>query len=1518
MSRKLLLSSVVLLVVFNFSFGQRITKRFKEIKDMVAVGDELFFAANSEFNNLELWKSDGTTTGTVLVKDIFPSSDRGSSLSELFAHNGILYFAADDGLNGVELWKSDGTESGTVLVKNIRTSQNFSSASSVPSDFFVYKGELFFSAIDNNTSSGRVLWKTDGTSEGTHRSPELSQFFQNKVLVAGEHLYLLTTSGKLWEYDGNTGERSEIEVDDLYFKGQLNNFNNELYFITSASQNDQVRVYKLNPTDDSLLMLAEFIKPPFGSLDVTLFIEMNGAIFFSVRTSYESTLEQEIDELWKTDGTVDGTSVVKAFDWNKERNESFMENFIEFNDQLYFRAGRGGNYSLWKSDGTEEGTMEVYADARIPATPPLVSGEQLFFIGHNYIYISDGTTEGTKRFSETQPMDYTNQTAIREVNGEIYFKAIRDDNLALWTTSPEPTLKIFKDTDILDLSLDDNIRLISKVDSCTVVKIKISNTGNADLALSEVTVSGIDFYLSGSIPKLLAVGETSAFDLLYFPSKSDPSTANLKFYSNDRVYNVFNVTLSGEVIEGTPEAKPQAVTLLKKLIPGNESDQIQLSSHSIVENSALSTEVGMFSLASGESGTTFSLAAGSGDRDNNLFEISGDKLLLNTSPDYENDNTLSIRVRSTNSANESIEHALTLNIINVNEDSAYDESFQVDHELFYGLQDVEYLDDNVIFAVGQKGAILRSGNGGEAWTRVNSGTSINLQSIQFTDNQTGYILGQNGLMLKTENSGTDWFLLRKTHANLNTYSSFYFASNDIGYLFSGDRGPYKTIDGGRSWTEQPMGIGIIYGGHFLDENRGFVLASSGNLYATIDGGLSWKSIRSLSNGVLSLSVHFVSENTGFIYSSNGAISKTTDGGETWSSWSSPLAREINHIYFQDENTAHAVGGGLFSKQRLFITEDGGLTWLEQELEPVEGSLQAIDFSPNGSKATMVGATGELGSYPGPGYSIRHWENNAGKTITSLPSVDFTSVAQTSEQNVFIFGDENLKSSDGGVIWKPMNLPTDSRIIESHFINETTGFVLSRHFSNRVYKTTDSGDSWTEVILSGNVSISYREIYFYNETIGFIMGRGNAIYKTTDGGNTWTQILMDIESYSSIESMHFFNELEGFAVSGINPKVLKTNDGGLTWTTIEEYVDAQWARSIVFLNDQVGIAAGHKGFMIRTEDGGSTWNEVKIQSYGDLFSMNFISEEHGYALWSQGITETKDGGLTWLPIYYLRDLYDLSEYNGVLYAVGTDGAVWKLSEKSLPTPTGYITGETLVPTNTVIDYKVPTSSNFNYTWEVSGINKLSYYDGNASIEWMEPGTFTVSVTANNSLGSGQSRTIDVTVIGLEPLIEGPEEVFKEEVATNYETALNSERSYIWTVTGALNYTPNNNLLSVDWSDANQGLISVLETDLLSGGRQSTTLVVNILDIVTSIEDDNLLREIRVFPNPSEKSLNISIKDYQNTELKIQIIDLSGTIHKSQVVSFTEQLELDIDDLTAGLYILEISSKKDKATWKIIKR
>ena len=173
-------------------------------RNLTALGNTLFFTADDGVNGIELWKSDGTAAGTVLVKDIGPGSS--SSPSNLTAVGNTLFFSANNGVNGEELWKSDGTAAGTVLVKDISPG----SSSSFPRNLTAVGNTLFFSAFDS--VNGYELWKSDGTAAGTvlvkDISPGSSSSFPSNLTAVGNTLFFRADDGvngrELWALNVGT------------------------------------------------------------------------------------------------------------------------------------------------------------------------------------------------------------------------------------------------------------------------------------------------------------------------------------------------------------------------------------------------------------------------------------------------------------------------------------------------------------------------------------------------------------------------------------------------------------------------------------------------------------------------------------------------------------------------------------------------------------------------------------------------------------------------------------------------------------------------------------------------------------------------------------------------------------------------------------------------------------------------------------------------------------------------------------------------------------------------------------------------------------------------------------------------------------------------------------------------------------------------------------------------------------------------------------------------------------------
>lgn len=129
---------------------------------LTATNGIVYFSANDGESNagLELWRSDGTTEGTWMVKDIKSGQGTSSNPSYLTNVDGILYFIADDYATGRELWKSDGISEGTMLVKDIRPGIPGSEGR----DLTAIGNLLYFSAF--NGTNGQEIWRSDGKYTG--------------------------------------------------------------------------------------------------------------------------------------------------------------------------------------------------------------------------------------------------------------------------------------------------------------------------------------------------------------------------------------------------------------------------------------------------------------------------------------------------------------------------------------------------------------------------------------------------------------------------------------------------------------------------------------------------------------------------------------------------------------------------------------------------------------------------------------------------------------------------------------------------------------------------------------------------------------------------------------------------------------------------------------------------------------------------------------------------------------------------------------------------------------------------------------------------------------------------------------------------------------------------------------------------------------------------------------------------------------------------------------------------------
>src|SRR5262249_40601189 len=148
------------------------------------------------------------------------------------------------------------------------------------------------------------------------------------------------------------------------------------------------------------------------------------------------------DEVWKSNGTAAGTSLVK--DINPGPGSSFTGGLIALGGALYFDADDGVHgYSLWKSDGTQAGTQLTKPGVYVAA--PNTIGEangMVFFAGvddahGSELWRSDGTEAGTALVKDINPLILTIASFpewLTEVAGRVFFFAFNGNDRELWVS----------------------------------------------------------------------------------------------------------------------------------------------------------------------------------------------------------------------------------------------------------------------------------------------------------------------------------------------------------------------------------------------------------------------------------------------------------------------------------------------------------------------------------------------------------------------------------------------------------------------------------------------------------------------------------------------------------------------------------------------------------------------------------------------------------------------------------------------------------------------------------------------------------------------------------------------------------------------------------------------------------------------------------------------------------------------------------------------------------------------------
>ncbi|MGC9366790.1 MAG: YCF48-related protein [bacterium] len=442
---------------------------------------------------------------------------------------------------------------------------------------------------------------------------------------------------------------------------------------------------------------------------------------------------------------------------------------------------------------------------------------------------------------------------------------------------------------------------------------------------------------------------------------------------------------------------------------------------------------------------------------------------------------------------------------------------------------------------------------------------------------------------------------------------------------------------------------------FFINNYGWIAGEAGTIYHSSDSGLTWNEI-GIDTFLNFNTVFFVDSMMGWVAGESGAVFRTEDAGTTWVSQNSGENVELHQAYFYDSLLGYMSGDAA----RIIKTTDGGSSWTRK----LQGNfnLYAL-WHINSQVGWAAGWNGAMVKTTDGWEDWNYLTSGLHNQIRSLFFTDASHGWYCTEDQYF------ARTGDGGSTWHIDSAINQYISLSSvFFTSQDSGWMVGSYYGGSVVMATASGG------VSWNTTIDYylhdpRDLFFWDNLTGLMVGEYGSIYRTTDAAITWDSI----SSYNpmnsnSITDIFFTDSLTGWLT---NWGVYKTTDGGSTWDLcLDPWDDGYY--SLHFTDSLHGCAVGVPGFpdgfraIQVTTDGGNNWTNTI--SWPDFYSVYFTDFNHGWAAGNQ-IVKSTDGGFNWSVQYdnsqvLFRSIFFVDSlvgwavgYNNIMVYTTDGGANW---------------------------------------------------------------------------------------------------------------------------------------------------------------------------------------------------------------------------------------------------------------------
>ena len=338
-----------------------------------------------------------------------------------------------------------------------------------------------------------------------------------------------------------------------------------------------------------------------------------------------------------------------------------------------------------------------------------------------------------------------------------------------------------------------------------------------------------------------------------------------------------------------------------------------------------------------------------------------------------------------------------------------------------------------------------------------------------------------------------------------------------------------------------------------------------------------------------------------------------------------------------------------------------------------------------------------------------WEIQQSGTTNTLQGVSFTDAdtgTAVGESTTI------LRTTDGGTSWSPQSCSLTIDLFDVSFSDATTG-VACGTLGSIIYTTT-AGNTW--ITYQTGWMMQYYAAHMETSLIGILVGESSIfsplVTWTLNGWQTHTTegFLLN-NNEGQLWDIHYSSPTTWLVAANVwngEGAIARTVDGGTNWATI--YWTDRGFFGMDFPSDTIGYAVGRAGIIVKTTDGGNTWNHLSSGVSTTLLDVSFASETCGTAVGQNGvILRTEDGGSTWVPQQSGTpfDLYAVQLIDSNIgFAVGENGVILHTSTGGYPEDVeppvttcnlnGTLSGDIFISDVTVTFTAIDTGSGVNYT------------------------------------------------------------------------------------------------------------------------------------------------------------------------------------------------------------------------------